>query len=473
MTQIEEQLRSSVGCVLSSNDPAIFSGNAFLFRNDGACQYWFTCHHVIMSLPELFIRIERHGEPAISSASYVRERSWPERDIAVLKTSEINWKDLRALNMGDPFSAKQTISLDSQILLFGYIMNKEAKRIEPRSITSSFSRHDHDSYYLSKVQHDVGSLKQNDKEARVREWHILIEEPVDIAMYELHSGHHLSSGLSGSPACYFTLDGDIVCLGMLSQIWRGPLRDPQKGVTIKFVDLLEAAGALIPLYPYADCLVVTVAATRDEIAHARQSYKMSEEEEKWWPFMAQEHFYGNHRDYWRPFGAGEDTDPRVVDLIYRSQIPDACQLISDYLAEADEILRAVTNFSGVLFILDPCSTNIESMKKIIDIANKMNWKAAYLTLCCEQRLAHRWLPTKIASTVKDKLREATYFPKCEERMESAWAVEDFERHVRRLVKVTVDMGVAAWEINSSVQPRRRLSNQLGMVNAFPQAKPTL
>ncbi len=468
---LEEQIRPSVACVLSPGESETFSGNAFLFRNDGRDQYWFTCHHVIMGLPDLVMRIERHGKTSISSASYIKEKSCPWRDIAVLKTSETNWADLRALNMGDPFSAK--LSSDSKIILFGYIRDEKTGRIEPRLIPSDFSRHDHDAYYLNTTQCETVARDENDDEVVTQEWHVKVEEPVDIATYELHNGNHFLPGLSGAPVCYITPDLDVACLGMFSQIWYGPLRDAQKGVAIKFADLLEAAGSLIPLYPYADCLVVTVAATRDEIAYARRNYRATEGEPEWWLHMAQENFYDSHRDYWRPFGVGEDAEMRVVDLIDMSQTPEVCQLISDYLAEEDEIARIMTNFPGVIFILDPCSTNIESLSKVMDIANRAHWKASYLTICCEQRLAGRWFLTKIASVVKSKLREVASDPLCEERMESAWVAEDFNRHIKRLIRATVDIGAATWRANPSVQPRARLRNQLDTVVNFPHTRPTL
>jgi hypothetical protein len=457
----EEQIESSVGWVLSSHESVSFAGSAFLFRQEGTDQYWFTCHHVVMDLPQLFIRIALNGKSSIRPARYVKENSVPGHDIAVLRTSERDWADLKPIPMGDPFRSRPDPH-GYRLFLYGHATDQGSGLPLPRSIRSPFVRHDHGYYYLKASS--AAAAESASPTAATGEWQVRATEPLAIATYELQEqGHHLLSGLSGAPVCYL-LDGEFICFGMFSQIWYGPLSDPQGGVAIKFNDLLSAAGPLIPLYPYADCLIVTVAATRDEIIDANKHYQVGDEP-SWWLHSAQELFYDNSRDSWRPFGDGAAAKMSVVDLI--SQGADSsitCQFISDYAGAPDDIQRIITHSSGIVFILDPCSPNIGTLGRIFDVANQARWKAAYLLACCELRVVDARLRAAMAEALKGRLREVTSDPLCGERLLDVRRVEEFTAHIVRLIDSTVNIGLATWKANPHV--KRRLAALVARVDGI-------
>ena len=456
-------LQPYVARVLSSLDPESLAGTAFLFRCEGSTQYWFTCHHVVMSISELYVGYDRNGKCDVRAATYVPEQSSPHRDIAVLKTEVFEWKTLTPLKLGDPFAHRTQIPPDTQVLIYGY--QKPRTTVGACDIHSPFRR-------LSAHRYRLSGLDALPPVPMANPWNCVIAETTDLSTYELTNGVHLAQGLSGAPVCYLTLDDTYACLGMFAQIWHDVQGVARDGVAVRFQDLHESARDLIPFYPYADCLIITVAATQQEMLAAHKTLPPLPIPLEDWLSLARPEYYGSNRDGWQPFGTDPGDQPNVLTLLQISDLAETWQVVSSYIDAPNAIADALDyNFPGVVFLLDPCSLCLDALAGIIHVANDTHWKASYLILCCEQRVDGPGRRDRLLSLVKTtlpKIEESPYLYQ-QERSEFVAKKPDFTKRLQTLVRSTVAVGLANWSTQPIGRERlQRLSKAFGnAANPFP------
>jgi hypothetical protein len=173
----------------------------------------------------------------------------------------------------------------------------------------------------------------------------------------------LDPGLSGSPVCVTTKYDDLLCVGMLSQ---SSTKVHGYGFAIQFHELFSAARTLIPFYPYADCVVLIVAAKLSEIT----------------PHVSDAHVLKKHdlctiyseddRDAWKCM------DQDIKELMGYLQKDDRTwQLATVYLDRMEEMEKFIESTPGPLFyILDSCSLTVPELEKVVKMADDQHYHAS-------------------------------------------------------------------------------------------------
>lgn len=369
---MDNGLQNSVARVLGGADPDAPAGTAFLFATSNGEQLWMTCHHVIRVLPSLKLAVYANKTLTEIDCDYCTELASPEADIAVLKT-RIKLDDMSSLGLNElPFGDLSCFEDYGEWSLLGCGMQDkvdEYRRGVPFDGTFSV--------YQGEVsaEPDKGALKEKILKLR-NPWNVPLAERA-MKLYEfLNETKRIEHGFSGSPICVKPRSAHEIpmCVGMLMA--RRNKNGVVSGFAIPFEVINASCPSILPFNKFASCVVVVLAAKRGELEAVRS--KLSEEVLNRLP-----NYDSVSRDEWRPF---RSTDAAIRGLLRHlsSELPP-WQLASGYLDSGDEAFRRYLNerhLGPLLYVVDPCSTDVAAIQAVAEHASKTDRNAHYIYALC-------------------------------------------------------------------------------------------
>lgn len=443
-----ETLEQSVAAVL--NDQGGVAGTAFLFRREEGGCYWFTCHHVIAELGSLRLGINFKGGIAgnIIKADYIAVSSAPQRDIAVLKTApDAALKLFAPLPMGDA-RVGSTYNETEQATGIGFTPSNVKNFQNGRDFAATLRRGQAPQVVVhpEDVSEKIAALGNP--------WNIPNPYAQSRVFNLVGSDVPLDGGFSGSPICISTKNSTLLCVGMLSQ---STTRMLGNGLAIQYQDLFSAAGTLIPFYPYADCVVLVIAAKLDEIIpHVSDTHVLKK--------SALRTIYSeSDRDGWKCM---DDKDVR--ELLRGRQKPDRTwQLATVYLEDLREMQLFITDAAGPLFyIIDTCSLTIPELEEIVKEADRHHFHAAYLFPRHEARFTHAELE-KLRAEMKTQMPQVSNKRWVRSRVKECTVRDDFEEKFWALVEKAVEVSAALMPEGEMERLLDEVGVPRGAVNHIP------
>jgi hypothetical protein len=409
-------LEDSVAAVLTDNGEV--AGTAFLFRK-GEVYHWFTCHHVIARLSRLRLgRSFKDGRAAdVIEAEYVADRSDPSKDIAVLKTGQAE-----VLNQCVPLSmGEKHLGLNQEEKVTGI-------GFTPMNI-KYFANGDEFPATLRPGQRPQVLVHRELESDEIRSlgntWNIPMPfAKVRVFQLQTHNTP-LDGGFSGSPVCVTTNNNTLLCVGMLCQ---ASTRVEGVGFVTRYEELFSAAGTHIPFYPYADCVVLVLAAKLGEIEpHISGAHVLDKS-------VLFSIYNNSERDGWRCL----DQETDIKSLIGQPTPERTWQLATVYLDDFSELKTFLKSIPGaVCFIVDCCSFVVPELKEIFSDADAQHYHAAYLFPMPDSRFT---------AAQKERLRRerAAKMPALEaywvkRRIEECSRIEEFERRFEDLIERAVEV----------------------------------
>lgn len=416
-----ETLERSVAVVL--NDHGGVAGTTFLFRSEEGGCYWFTCHHVIAELSSLRLGINFNGEQAgnVIAAEYVADASAPDKDIAVLKTPpDAALEQFLPLPMGDA--------------RIGYNESEKATGIgfTPGNIKSFQNGRDF-AGTLRRGQEPQMVVHQDDVSEKIAKLGNPWNKPNPYAksrVFVLRGADvPLDGGFSGSPVCITTKHNSLLCIGMLSQ---SSTRVQGLGFAIQYQELFSAARTLIPFYPYADCVILVIAAKLDEITpHVSDTHVLEKS-------SLCKIYSESDRDGWKCM---EDKD--IKELVLGQQKADRTwQLATIYLDDLRELETFIKETAGPLFyILDSCSLTLPELEEIVKVADSQHYRAAYLFPRYEARFTYTELE-KLRAEMKALMPNISNVRWVKPRVRECTVCDEFEDKFWDLLEKAVQVSAA-------------------------------
>jgi hypothetical protein len=196
-------------------------------------------------------------------------------------------------------------------------------------------------------------------------------------LYEFRDQNdRIEPGFSGSPICIEprSRSDTPMCIGMLNA--RRIENVSRHGFVIPFDVIDSACRHLLPFHRYASCVIVVLAANRDELEALRSL--LSQDVLNRLP-----NYHKTSRDEWRPFRLEDPTIKKSLDEL-SSQLP-SWQLASDYLDQDDGSFReylAERHLGPLVYLIDPCSMNVEAIRAVVQHASNTNRGARYICALC-------------------------------------------------------------------------------------------
>lgn len=338
------------------------AGTAFLFRREEGGCYWFTCHHVIAELESLRLGINFKSAVAgnVIEAEYVAAASATTKDIAVLRTdSAAALAEFAPLPMGDALVGA-AFSETAQATGIGFTPSNVKGFQNGRDFTMTLRRGQAPELVVhpEDVSEKIAALSHP--------WNI--PNPyAECRVFNLAgSDVPLDGGLSGSPICITTKNSTLLCVGMLSQ---SSTRMPGNGLAIRYEELFSAAGTLIPFYPYADCVILVIAAKLDEITpHVSDAHVLKDSN-------LCTIYSERDRNGWKCI-----DNKNIMELLHGKQKPyRTWQIATVYLEDLREMDSFLRDAAGPLFyIIDGCSLSVPELKPVVEEADRHYFHAAYL-----------------------------------------------------------------------------------------------
>lgn len=366
-------LEKSVAPIVSGDGS--IKGSAFLFRKEKGTCFWFTCHHVIAPLEALQIGERHEGSNGLKAVKveYIEEESNPEKDIAVLRSDEGSFRSFLPLPMGDvgPHLKNSPFEVTGIAFSPGQMQNFVSGRIFHATLTQG-------------QEIEFRGINRDDEfkgiDVPINPWNVFIDKFKVRCFNFVSSNVDIQGGYSGSPLCVYGKDQKFICVGMVNQ---RSLQNNTRGTAIAFEELFSTANALIPFYDYSGCVVIVVAATRDEMLQHEKTTRISK-------ILNGSSVYENYgkldRNEWIAF----DTRRSVHEVLreIETQSERKWQIATAYLDdyEGRELEEYLINPKGaLLFIVDSLSIDIQSLSSIVAEADRQYHRATYLFPICEKR----------------------------------------------------------------------------------------
>ncbi len=371
---MENNLQNSVARVLGSKDTEAPAGTAFLFATADEQQYWMTCHHVVRTLPSVKLAVYANDMLTPIDCDYCPELSSPGADVAVLKTKldsdASSSLGLLVLPFGDPSGSNDY----NQWSLIGCGMQmKIGHFLRGAPFRGTFSAQ-YDGFH---VQADDDKMTREIK-ALGNPWNIPFAARTTKVYEFFDETCRLEPGFSGSPVCIAPKSAYKVpmCVGMLNA--RRVEGGSKHGYVIPF-DVIDAAcPRMLPFHRFASCVVVVLAAKRDELEMLCS--ELNEEVLNRLP-----HYHNSSRDEWQPFRGTDPTVRRLLDGVARELPPLQLQLASDFLDRGDESFLQYLggrHLGPLVYVVDPCSTNVEAIREVAGHASDHSRGAHYIYALC-------------------------------------------------------------------------------------------
>lgn len=374
---MDNGLQNSVARVLGDANPDLPAGTAFLFATSNGEQLWMTCHHVVRVLASLKLAVFANGTLTELACDYCPELSSPSADIAVLKTTlehnAVSSLGLHKLPFGD-LSSFQPEDFGRWSLL-GCGMQEEVKEYR-RGVPfdGTFS------VYQSEVTDEPDDAALSKKILALgNSWN----QPLTMRamkLYEfLNESKRIEHCFSGSPICVKprSVHEMPMCVGMLTAM--RTKSGVVSGFAIPFEVIHSSCPRNLPFNKFASCVVVVLAAKREEFETVRS--ELSEE-----VLNRLHNYHSVSRDEWHPF---KPTDSAIRGLFHQlsRELPDlpSWQLASDYIDSGDETFRQYLkerHLGPLLYVVDPCSTDIAAIRAIAEHVSNAGRDAHYIYALC-------------------------------------------------------------------------------------------
>jgi hypothetical protein len=358
-------LENSVAALLKADGGV--AGTAFLFRKEEDFCYWFTCHHVISGLEKLRLGLHFSDDkmPEVLEAEYVAEYSNPDKDVAVLKT-----KLEESLNAREPLLMGNVSLIPNQTLdvtSIGFTPRNIKNFISGQIFSAKLTYGQEPQFFIHKETTAMGVQKLGNP------WNIALPKTRSRVFNLSASTVNIEGGFSGSPVCVTMANGQLLCVGMVNQV---STANKTSGMAITFTELFNAAGTAIPFYPYAQCIIIVVAAKGDEIK------QKAEGGEFFYTGDLAASYYSS-RNNWQLFKEEANIETMLENIGY---LRFTWQLATVYLDDVRELEQFIKYTPQALFfIIDSCSFGVPELKNIIEESDSQFFRAAYLFPLCEKR----------------------------------------------------------------------------------------
>lgn len=386
---MENKLQNTVARVLGSVDTDTLAGTAFLFADSDEQQLWMTCHHVIRELPSLKLAVSTNETLTLLDCEYCLELSSPTADVAVLKTrldrDASSLLGLVVLPFGDPSASDDYFQWN----LSGCGMQRKVgQHTRGVPFKGKFS-----------APHD-GIHQPADDDTMVRKiqtlrnpWNI----PFTARMTKLYEfcdeSSRIEPGFSGSPICLAPRSDHEVpmCVGMLNA--RRVEDGSRYGFVIPYDVINAACPSTLPFHSFASCVVVVLAAKRDELE--TQYSDLSQE-----VMDRLSNYHPTSRDEWQPF---RPSDPSIRILLegLAGEVA-SLQLASNFLDLGDSAFRhylGERHLGPLVYVIDPSSTNVDAIREVAMHASDHNRGAHYIYALCGT------IGTPTRELLKDNVKE--------------------------------------------------------------------
>ncbi len=213
-------------------------------------------------------------------------------------------------------------------------------------------------------------------------WNIPFEGQQQVDLYEFRDdGSRLERGFSGSPICVEIdpTSGSKMCVGMLSTRRLAANVSSTHGFVIPYEQIKVACVRALPFHPYADCIIVVLAAKKAEFDELCSRLELDGLRQR------SPHYHPDARDGWRPFTL---EDPTVETMISGAPADSpSWQLSSEYIDRSDPTFvdyLAERDEGALVYVIDPSSLDLDApaLREFIRLATDYNRGACYVFPLC-------------------------------------------------------------------------------------------